>query len=179
MGNKCYYNSISLTIYTHFFLLKLKTFSYITQQNKSKREKNFQNIARGKYTHTHTHTHTHISEKAMASHGWRSLVGCRLWGCTESDTTERLHFHFSLSCIGEGNGNPLQCSCLENPRDGGAWWAAVYGVTQSRTRLKQLGGSSSRHTYNIYTSSTRKAVYCHGSLILLQTIWQGVTYFTL
>ena len=53
-----------------------------------------------------------------------------------SDMTERLHFHFSLSCIGEGNGNPLQYSCLENPRDGGAWWAAVYGITQSRTRLK-------------------------------------------
>ena len=52
--------------------------------------------------------------------------------------TERLHFHFSLSCIGEGNGNPLQCSCLENPRDGGAWWAAVYVVTQSRTWLKWL-----------------------------------------
>ena len=52
--------------------------------------------------------------------------------------TEQLHFHFSLSCIGEGNGNPLQCSCLENPRDGGAWWAAVFGVTQSRTRLKRL-----------------------------------------
>ena len=50
--------------------------------------------------------------------------------------TERLDFHFSLSCIGEGNGNPLQCSCLENPRDGGAWWAAIYGVAQSRTRLK-------------------------------------------
>ena len=61
----------------------------------------------------------------------------------ESDTTERLHFHFSLSCIGEGNGNPLQCSCLETPRDGGAWWAAVYGVTQSRTRLKRLSSSSS------------------------------------
>ena len=57
--------------------------------------------------------------------------------------TERLHFHFSLSCIGEGNGNPLQCSCLEKPRDGGAWWAAVYGVAQSRTRLKQLSSSSS------------------------------------
>ena len=63
------------------------------------------------------------------------------------DTTERLHFHFSLSPIGEGNGNPLQCSCLENPRDGGAWWAAVFGVTQSRTQLKQLSSSSSRqHT---------------------------------
>ena len=70
------------------------------------------------------------------SHGWRSLVGCSPWGCEESDTTERLPFHFSLSCIGEGNGKPLRCSCLENPRDGGAWWAAVYGVTQSRTRLK-------------------------------------------
>ena len=63
-------------------------------------------------------------------------------GSLELDTTERLHFHFSLSCIGEGNGNPLQCSCLENPRAGGAWWVAVYGVTQSRTRLKQLSSSS-------------------------------------
>ena len=71
------------------------------------------------------------------SHEWRSLVGCSPWGCGKSDTTERLHFHFSLSCIGEGNGNPLQCSCLENPRDGGASWAAVYGVAQSRTWLKQ------------------------------------------
>ena len=70
------------------------------------------------------------------SYGRRSLVGCSPWGLEESDTTERLHFHFSLSCIGEGNGTPLQCSCLENPRNGGAWWAAVYGVAQSRTRLK-------------------------------------------
>ena len=69
------------------------------------------------------------------SHGWRSLVGCSSWGRTESDTTERLHFHFSLSCIGEGNGNPLQCSCLENPRDGGACWAAccLWGCTESDT----------------------------------------------
>ena len=58
------------------------------------------------------------------------------WGCEQLDATERLHFHFSLSCIGEGNGNPLQCSCPENPGDGGAWWASVYGVAQSRTRLK-------------------------------------------
>ena len=57
----------------------------------------------------------------------RSLVGCSSLGREESDTTERLHFHFSLSCIGEGNGNPLQCSCLENPRDGGGWWAASMG----------------------------------------------------
>ena len=77
------------------------------------------------------------------SHGERSLVGCSPWSRWESDTTEWLHFHFSLSCIGEGNGNPLQCSCLEKPRDGGAWWAAVYGVAQSRTRLKRLSSSSS------------------------------------
>ena len=76
-------------------------------------------------------------------HGWRSLVGCSPWGGKESYTTERLHFHFSLSCIGEENGNPLQCSCLENPRDGGAWWAAVSAVAQSRTWLKQLSSSSS------------------------------------
>ena len=77
------------------------------------------------------------------SHGQRSLEGCSPWGRSESDTTEWLHFHFSLSCLGEGNGNPLQCSCLENPRDGGAWWAAVYGVAQSRTRLKRLSSCSS------------------------------------
>ena len=76
------------------------------------------------------------------SHGRRSLVGCSQWGCEESDTTERLHFHFSLSCIGEGNGNPLQCSCLENPRDAGAWWAAVYGVAPNWTQLKRLSSSS-------------------------------------
>ena len=76
------------------------------------------------------------------SHGGRSLVGCSPWGSEESDTTERLHFHFSLSCIGEGNGNPPQCSCLENSRDGGAWWAAVYGVAQSWTRLKRLSNRS-------------------------------------
>ena len=76
------------------------------------------------------------------SHGWRSLVGCSPWGREELDTIEWLHFHFSLSCIGEGNGIPLQCSCLENPRDRGAWWAAVYGVAQSRTRLKWLSSSN-------------------------------------
>ena len=75
-------------------------------------------------------------------HGWRSLVGCSPWGRYESDMTERLHFDFSLSCIVEGNGNPLQCSCLDNPRDGGAWWAAISEVAQSRTRLKWLSSSS-------------------------------------
>ena len=78
------------------------------------------------------------------SHGRRSLVGCSPWGREESDLTERLHFPFALSCIGEGNGNPLQCSCLENPRDKRAWWAAVYWVAQTRTRLKRLSSSSSR-----------------------------------
>ena len=80
------------------------------------------------------------------SHGRRSLEACSPWGRWGLDTTERLHFHFSLPCIGEGNGNPLQCSCLENPRDGGAWWAAIYGVSQSRTRLKWLSSSSSSST---------------------------------
>ena len=86
-------------------------------------------------------------KKAMAPHSstlawkipWTEEPGGLLsMGSLESDTTERLHFHFSLSCIGEGNGNPLQCSCLENPRDGEAWWAAIYGVAQSRTQLKRL-----------------------------------------
>jgi len=84
---------------------------------------------------------------------WRSLVGCSPRGREESDIIEHLHFHFSLSCIGEGNGNPLQCSCLENPRDGGAWWAAIYGVAQSRIGLKWLsssGSSSSSSRQNKY-----------------------------
>ena len=81
-------------------------------------------------------------EKTMATHSstlaWKipwmeEPGGLQSMGLYESDTTERLHFHFLLSCIGEGNGNSLQYSCLENPRDGGAWWAAIYGVAQSRT----------------------------------------------
>jgi len=88
------------------------------------------------------------------SHGWRSLEGCSPWGRWGSDTTEWLHFHFSLSCIGEGNGNPLQCSCLENPRDRGAWWASVYGIAQSRTRLKWLSSMiewCTKHGNSSYT----------------------------
>ena len=81
-------------------------------------------------------------------------MGCSPWGREESKTTERLHFHFSLSCMGEGNGNPLQCSCLENPRDGGAWWAAVYGVAQSQTRLKRLSSSSSIYIYTMFRFTT-------------------------
>ena len=83
------------------------------------------------------------------SHGRRSLEGCSPWGRWGSGMTEWLHFYFSLSHVGEGNGNPLQCSCLENPRDGGAWWAAVYGVTQSPTRLKWLSSSSSSNSTNL------------------------------
>ena len=91
-------------------------------------------------------------EKAMAPNSstlaWKipwteELGGLQSMGSLRVGTTEQLHFHFSLSCIGEGNGNPLQCSCLENPSDGGAWWAAVYGVAQSRTQLKRLSSSSS------------------------------------
>ena len=85
------------------------------------------------------------------SQGLGSLVGFHLWVRTESDTTEQLHFHFSLTCIGEGNGNPLQCSCLENPRDWGAWWAAIYGDAQSWTQLKHLSSSSSSSTRLVIT----------------------------
>ena len=90
----------------------------------------------------------HSSTLAGKSHGQRSLKGCSLWGCWGLNTTEWLHFHVSLSCIGEGNGSPLQYSCLENPRDGGAWWAAVYGVAQSRTRLKRLSSSGSSPSFH-------------------------------
>ena len=89
------------------------------------------------------------------SHGWRSLVGCSPWGREESDTTEQLHFYFSLSWIGGGNGNPLQSSCLENPRDGGAWWAAVHEIAQSWTRLKWLSNSNT-YTYIIHEAQYQK-----------------------
>ena len=92
------------------------------------------------------------------SHGWRSLLGGSPWGRTESDTTERLHFHFSLSCIGEGNGNPLQYSCLENPRDGTAWWAAVYGVAQSRTWLSDF-------TFPFHFHALEKEMATHSSIL--------------
>ena len=105
----------------------------------------------------------HSSTLAWKIHGRRSLVGCSPWGREESDTTEWLHFHFSLSCVEEGNGNRLQCSCLENPRDGGAWWAAVYGVAQSRTRLKRLSSSS---------SSKKRRLFKHK----LKYVFQGIIF---
>ena len=86
------------------------------------------------------------------SHGWRSLVGCSPGGRWKLDATQWLHFHFSLSCIGEGNGNPLQCSWLENPRDGRVWWVAIYGVAQSQTWLKQLSSSSSSYNRSCRSS---------------------------
>ena len=100
------------------------------------------------------------------SHGRRSLVGCSPWGHEESDTTERLPFHFSLSCIGEGNGNPLQCSCLENPRDRGAWWVAVYGVAQSWTRLKRLSSS------NTVTLVSAYLFVCHLDELTTSSLFQ-------
>ena len=102
------------------------------------------------------------------SHGRRSLVGCSPWGREELDTTEQLHFHFSLSCIGERNGNPLQCSCLESPRDGGAWWAAVYGVTQGRTRLPRLSSSSSS------SLSLQQPGYVRYMLHSIHSIWSKI-----
>ena len=94
------------------------------------------------------------------SHGRRGLVGYSPWGREESDMTEQLHFHFSLSCIGKGNGNPLQCSCLENPWDGGAYWAAVYGVAQSWTRLMQLSSSSSKMSTRILNFAFILLIVC-------------------
>ena len=88
---------------------------------------------------------THSSTLAWKIPWMEEPGGCSPWGREESDMTERLPFHFSLSHVGEGNGNPLQCSCLENPRDRGAWWAAVSGVAQSRTRLKRLSSSKGRY----------------------------------
>ena len=85
---------------------------------------------------------THSSVLAWRTRWTEEPGGLQSIGSLEPDTTERFHFHFSLSCIGEGNGNPFQCSCLENPRDGDAWWAAVYGVAHSRTGLKWLSSSS-------------------------------------
>ena len=109
------------------------------------------------------------------SHRWRSLVAFSPWGREESDTAEWLHLHFSLSCIGEGNGNPLQCSRLENLRDGGAWWAAVYGVTQSRTRLKWLSSSSSIHWKDWWWSwsSNTLATWCKRANSLEKTLMLG------
>ena len=109
------------------------------------------------------------------SHGRRRLAGCSPWGRKESDTIERLHFHFSLSCIGEGNGNPLQCSCVENPRDGEAWWAAVYGAAQSQTRLKRLSSSSSSTSLeNKQLSLIQEVGSYFVPSFMWSALWEGV-----
>ena len=114
------------------------------------------------------------------SHGRRSLVGCSPWGRWKLDTTERLHFHFSLSCTGEGNGNPLQCSCLENPRDGGAWRAAVYGVAQSRRRLKWQQQSSLPQWNRPFCYSETPAHWLLNLWIqLANTHWESTLHKTL
>ena len=96
-------------------------------------------------------------------------------GSLESDTTERLHFNFSLSCIREGNGNPLQCSCLENPRDRGAWWAAVYGVAQSRTWLKRLSSSSSSSITYRRLAALRERMQCYLCLSWILTCFSPIS----
>ena len=97
-------------------------------------------------------------EKAMAPHS--STLAWKIPWTAEPGRLQRLHIHFLLSCIGEGNGGPLQCSCLENPRDRGAWWASVYGVAQSRTRLSDLaaaaaaaGSKNDQGSYDLDTES--------------------------
>ena len=108
-------------------------------------------------------------EKAMAphsitlpgkSHGWRSLVGCSPWGPEELDTAERLHFHFSLSCTGEGNGNPLQCSCLENPRDGGAWWLPSAGSHRVRHDWSDLAAAYYTKTMDFWILGKYSCLLC-------------------
>ena len=122
----------------------------------------------------------HSSTLAGKSHGRRSLVGCSPWGREELDTTERLHFHFSLSCIGEGNGNPLLCSCLENPRDRGAWWAAISGVAHSQTRLKRLSSSSSINVYKFKVSYMYIKVYCIAcSWLLVKMFYSTYTQWSI
>ena len=107
------------------------------------------------------------------SHGWRSLVGCSPWGCWKSDATKWLPLLFSLSCTGGGNGNPLQCACLENPRDGGAWWAAVYGVAQSRTRLKRLSSSICINETLGCTAESNVALYINYSPSTIKLFFKG------
>ena len=99
-------------------------------------------------------------------------MGCSPWGHWESDSTERLDFHFSLSCIGEGNDNPHQYFCLEDPRAGGAWWAAIYGVAQSQTWLKRLSSSSS-------LSKLSKSVHCDSEVFFLQCVLVAHSCLTL
>ena len=135
-----------------------------------------------------SHRYTCVPEKAMATHSstlvWKipwteepgrvQSMGSQRVGHLLSDFT--FTFHFSLSCIGEGNRNPLQCSCLENPRDGRAWWAAIYGVIQSRTRLKQLSSSSSIHTSPPSWSSLPPPTTSHPSRLSQSTSLSSLSH---
>ena len=130
----------------------------------------------------------HVLDKAMAPHSstlaWKipwteEPGGLQSMESLESDTTEQLPFHFSLSCIGEGNGNPLQCSCLENPRDGGAWWAAIYGVAQSWTRLKRLSSSSSNQLSLLFFKQPYwDMIHIYFTHLDCTVQWFGVYYIT-
>ena len=136
---------------TFYFLFSVRAGKLF---NKEPDSKYFQ-LVEGTILQTQLQLLNSVAEKAMAPHSstlgwkipWTEEPGrLQSWGLEESDSTEQLHFHFSLSCIRKRNGNPLQCSCLENPRDVGAWWAAVYGVAQSQTWLKRLSSSSSNNS---------------------------------
>ena len=114
-------------------------------------------ISAGEYIYIHTMS-PHSSTLAWKIPWTGSLVGCSPWGREQSDTTERLHFHFSLSCIGEGNSIPLQYSCLESPMDEGAWWAAVHGVAKSQTRLSDF-------TFTFHFHALEKEMATHSSVL--------------
>ena len=128
-------------------------------------------------------------QKAMAPHSstlawkipWTEEPGrLQSMGHEELDTTEWLHFHFSLSCIGEGNGNPLQCCCLENPRDRGAWWAAVYGVAQSQTWLKWLSSSIVfRNSAPSQLSASMKLILSSETFLYIFAKWLYYTFIPL
>ena len=106
------------------------------------------------------------------SHGQRSLVGCSPWSRRVGhDWVTSL----SLSCLGEGNGNSLQCSCLENPRDGGTWWAAVYGVAQTRTRLKRLSSSSSKVFLNLIFQSSTFFFFFPSLFLFISWVWASLS----
>ena len=146
-----YVNYTFFLLFPHLYILfQSNTHKYIQYYNKWLRKKRL--IC--KYLFQRRQWHPTSVLLPGKSHGLRSLEGCSPWGCWRSDMTERLHF--SLKCIGEENENPFQCSCLENLRDRGAWWAAIYGVTQSWTWLKLLSSSISHlqrnnlHSFELY-----------------------------
>ena len=150
--NETYYSNTIVILMKHLGIESLREWQFTVWNKIRRKKKNKQNsqvlfcVSCGKVFRRRRWHPTPVLLPGK-SHGQRSLVGCGPWCRKELEMTERLPFHFSLSCIGEGNGNPLQCSCPGNPRDGGTWWAAIYGVSQSRTRLKWLSSSSSGEVF--------------------------------